>query len=203
PAGLAVADAAELAAKLGLRNIIDLRSAAEQEAVPWPALPEDVRVHNIPFGPASTAPEAIMALTGPEDMGLMYAKMARESAADLVKIVRLLPEGPTLVHCAAGKDRTGVVIAVVLFLLGVAGESISEDYALTAAAMPILRKSWEKAPEQAAMLTAVPEILFQAPAGAMVAFLAELGDVHALLTPAGLTDADLTALRTAFGGMTD
>ncbi|MEV0613797.1 tyrosine-protein phosphatase [Nonomuraea sp. NPDC050404] len=201
PSGLAEAQAAELAAELGLRTIIDLRSAPEQSAVPWPALPDGVRVHSIPFGPGTTSSESLTEITGPADVGLMYARMARESAPDLVNIVRLLSEGPALVHCAAGKDRTGVVIAVVLTLLGVAAEPITEDYALTEAAMPALMKSWESS-GQVPMLTGIPEILMRAPAEAMQAFLAELGDVRELLTSHGLTDADLAALRTAFAKAT-
>ncbi|TYB60620.1 tyrosine-protein phosphatase [Nonomuraea sp. PA05] len=198
PHGLAVADAAALAADLGLRTIIDLRSLPEQEAVPWPLLPDGVRVHSIPFGPGTTSVDNLSWIIGPADMGVMYAHMARESAADLVRIVRLLSEGPALVHCAAGKDRTGVVIAITLSLLGVEAARISEDYALTEAAMPALMKSWEAAAAQVPMLTAIPEILMRAPAEAMLAFLTELGDVRALLDPHGLTDADLTALRAAF-----
>ena len=47
------------------------------------------------------------------------------------------PEGGVLVHCAAGKDRTGILIAIILALLGTPREVISEDYALTEARLAL------------------------------------------------------------------
>jgi rhodanese-related sulfurtransferase len=198
PYGLTAGEAAALAADLGLRAIIDLRTPDEQSAVPWPSLPEGVRVHGIPFGGTATGPQVLTEIQEARDMGRFYARMARESAADLVRIVRLMQDGPVLVHCAAGKDRTGVVIAVVLSLLGVAPQRICEDYALTEAAMSVIA-SWPRSPQFAeVVLTTIPEVLRGAPAEAMLAFLDELADVRELLTPHGLTDADVAALRTAF-----
>ncbi|WP_176611729.1 tyrosine-protein phosphatase [Actinomadura sp. WMMB 499] len=217
PYGLAAEALAGLAAELGLRTVIDLRSPAEQTAVPWPPLPDGVRVHSIPIGATATTLETIAEITGPADMARMYARMARGSAAELVTIVRLLSEGPALVHCAAGKDRTGVVIAVVLSLLGIDPQRISEEYALTEAAMPTIR-AWAldrrspsdgpsdgaafpeapKALTDTADLSGFPDVLMRAPAETMLAFLAEVGDVHDLLTAHGLTDDDLAALRATF-----
>jgi hypothetical protein len=90
------------------------------------------------------------------------------------------------------------VIAVVLSLLGVAAQPISEDYALTAAALPAILSRPANPQFAAATLAAIPEILMSAPAEAMTAFLRELGDVRDLPASHGLTDADLAALRTTF-----
>lgn len=199
PHGLTARDLAALCAELGLRTIIDLRTDAERELVPWPDPPAGVRVHSVPFGVSSVEPGALAAVSGTAEFGLMYARMARRSAPELVRIVRLLRDGPALVHCAAGKDRTGVVVAVVLSLLGVAAARIVADYALTEAAMPLIRSRVRHPALPEETLGALPEILMRAPAEAMLACLAELGDVRGLLAGHGLTDGDVAALRTAFG----
>src|SRR5690606_12336918 len=60
--------------------------------------------------------------------------MLRTTAEHLVDVVDAVASasGPTLVHCAAGKDRTGVSIAMVLALLGAKREDIVDDYLVTA-----------------------------------------------------------------------
>ena len=58
------------------------------------------------------------------------------AAASIARIVELVADGtPLLFHCAAGKDRTGVVAAVLLGLAGVPHEEIAADYHATAGAM--------------------------------------------------------------------
>ena len=65
----------------------------------------------------------------------MYRHVFDERAPQLADVVRALlePDGlPVVIGCAAGKDRTGVVIALLLDLVGVPTPLIVEDYALTA-----------------------------------------------------------------------
>ncbi len=69
----------------------------------------------------------------------LYARMvAPERAALLTGVVDLVAHGetPVLVHCSAGKDRTGVAVALMLALVGVERERIVLDYLKTAANMP-------------------------------------------------------------------
>jgi protein-tyrosine phosphatase len=69
-----------------------------------------------------------------------YAEIADEGAAGtspMGTVLRLIADesaAPTVFHCVAGKDRTGVVAALVLALLGVSDETIAEDYAASQAA---------------------------------------------------------------------
>ena len=53
--------------------------------------------------------------------------------------------GPTLVHCAAGKDRTGVLVALVLDVVGVRREAVIADYALSAERVEALFRRWTAA----------------------------------------------------------
>jgi protein tyrosine/serine phosphatase len=71
---------------------------------------------------------------------------------------------PVIVHCAAGKDRTGVLIAVLLGLLGVPDETIVADYALSAQAMTALRRKLiERHPEGEEVITRANELFSAAP----------------------------------------
>lgn len=62
-----------------------------------------------------------------------YAEMARVYAPVVGELLTALAagEGPALVHCSAGKDRTGFVVAVVLRALGASRETVEADYLLT------------------------------------------------------------------------
>jgi protein-tyrosine phosphatase len=64
----------------------------------------------------------------------LYSGMVQNSGPQIVMALnRFDLSGPTLVHCAAGKDRTGVVVALALLLAGVETEAIIVDYQLTEA----------------------------------------------------------------------
>jgi protein tyrosine/serine phosphatase len=57
-----------------------------------------------------------------------YLQNAGENVAKALRVLADADSGPTLVHCAAGKDRTGVVVALALSLAGVTREAVVEDY---------------------------------------------------------------------------
>jgi protein-tyrosine phosphatase len=107
-------------------------------------------------------------------------------------------DGTVVVHCVAGKDRTGLVAAILLRLAGVDHATIGADYALTA---ENLRPRWEvwlqetQDDEERAKL----EKLQQTPAGAMARVVEEIerryGDVVSYLRAAGLTDDQVERLR--------
>ncbi len=114
-------------------TVIDLRDPAEKsESHP---LATTSRLLNLPL--LSEASLSVDDL--PPDLGELYERMLHGRAArTLVRAVEAIAtnDGPVLVHCTAGKDRTGVTIAVTLALAGTAREAIIADYALTHDAMP-------------------------------------------------------------------
>ena len=68
-----------------------------------------------------------------------YRQLARDNCDSWSKVVHALidaPEGATIIHCSAGQDRTGMVIAILLLALGVAEQTVIEDYCLTASFGP-------------------------------------------------------------------
>ena len=102
-----------------------------------------------------------------------------------------------VVHCAAGKDRTGVVCAVALSLLGVSDDDIAADYALSTQASEQLT-AWMRQtyPDR----DALPQTFLESPVEAMLLFLAELRELHGSVEryalDAGVSAAQINALRT-------
>ncbi|SIN37452.1 Protein tyrosine/serine phosphatase [Micromonospora cremea] len=129
-----------------------------------------------------------------------YADLAQTGTAGLAEAVGLIAESanaPVVVHCVAGKDRTGIVCALTLAVLGVDDADIVADYALTAEASARFG-AW-LAETTPGGLDNVPAPFLASPAEAMELFLAELreghGSVEGYLRHAGVTDEQLAALR--------
>jgi protein-tyrosine phosphatase len=108
---------------------------------------------------------------------------------------------PALFYCVAGKDRTGIVAAVILALLGVPDEIIAADYAATADSFErflTLAGDDDTLGEQARGLQVDPSLL-SAETGTMLAFLgwisAEFGSVENLVTGFGVDPAAIASLR--------
>jgi protein-tyrosine phosphatase len=87
-------------------------------------------------------------------------------------------EFPCIVHCTAGKDRTGVLSAIVLSLLGVDDEVIIADYAMSNDSMPrLLEKLMAKFPESAEAIKDSGEMFWADPSN-MTGLLQSLRDEH-------------------------
>ncbi|MDH6703860.1 protein-tyrosine phosphatase [Kitasatospora sp. MAA19] len=113
---------------LGLRTVLDLRSPVELEA--WPDLRHglDLESLNLPTLPANRED---VDQPWPEDQAALYPFMAEHAGPSLAAVVRRLaaPGGlPTVVHCAVGKDRTGLTIAVLQALLGASETDVTADF---------------------------------------------------------------------------
>ncbi|EEG52469.1 tyrosine-protein phosphatase [Enterocloster asparagiformis] len=118
----------------GVRTILDLRSASELRAKP-DRPPQGISWYHLPLQTEE------IDLEHPADLaGLAFLKSLRESyvimagentgllAAALARLTASLDDGAVLFHCTAGKDRTGVLAAAVLWLCGAAREDIVADY---------------------------------------------------------------------------
>src|SRR5262245_46476144 len=113
---------------MGMRTVVDLRGPSEQCGSPN-ALRGTSGVDYVPVSLLPDAPGDILA-----SLDLVYRWIVDARGHYLVRAVRALaaPNAlPALVHCTLGKDRTGLVIALVLDLAGVPREAIADDYALS------------------------------------------------------------------------
>lgn len=127
---------------LGLATVIDLRGGSEREANPCrrgPGFKAQVFTH--PGETAGLAPhmeaasKALNAQSAKAALLGYYRLMPyRENLRPMLRryFAELAGEGaPSLVHCVAGKDRTGFAVAMLHHVLGVARDEILEDYLLT------------------------------------------------------------------------
>lgn len=128
-----------------------------------------------------------------------YHDFTTAGAAGLAATLGVIADAdraPVVVHCMAGKDRTGVACGLTLALLGVDDEDIAEDYALTTAAI---------APMTAVLRTKNPDLvdnqqhMFDSPAEAMAIFLTDLreqhGSVRNYANSIGVSDAQIEDMR--------
>jgi protein tyrosine/serine phosphatase len=173
---------------LGLRQVIDLRWPEELLTAPNDFRRDPVvRYTSIPLLADDPTPHA--GLAG------MYRHVLDARAPQLAAVVRaLLADGglPAVIGCAAGKDRTGVTIALLLDLCGVPRDLIVEDYALSAGffASPVAHIEADDWRHGRLIVDSPPEYMDSA--------LAHLDAVHGgarrLLREQGLTDAELDDL---------
>ncbi|MET0791905.1 MAG: tyrosine-protein phosphatase [Polyangiaceae bacterium] len=126
--------AVHLQETLGVETYLDFR--AEQDIVrdgaPQALLARGVRWQRHPFDISDGAFTAL-ATPRPEDWRALYTRAFQRLRPELAGAVRLiaLAEGPLAFGCWAGKDRTGIVAALTLSLLGVSDAWIAADFAQT------------------------------------------------------------------------
>ncbi len=132
-------DAAILKREIKLASVLDLRSNLE---IVDQGLGQVCRTgwkyYNIPFLSDGGDREGnIRRYRGLTNMGEFYLRLLRqkEFSQSLIEALTIIADPanqPLVFHCSAGKDRTGLLAAIVLSILGVGDEDIAEDYFLTA-----------------------------------------------------------------------
>jgi hypothetical protein len=187
---------------LGVRSVLDLRRPYEIERdgrIRDTAGLAYVNIHPIhrEWNPARYNP-----VEGPARfLADRYLDMAEEGAAGLGEALRFLADGrhaPVVMHCFAGKDRTGVLAALTLCLLGVPDPHIALDYALSEPAQASV-SAQILADSGATGLTPPPPGFSVCPPEAIMMFLTELrlrhGSVTAFAARTGVTEGNIASLR--------
>ncbi|OLT32305.1 protein tyrosine phosphatase [Actinomadura sp. CNU-125] len=214
---LSVADVRLLCDDYELKNIVDLRSSNEirlEGPGPLNRVPS-VTVHQLPLLPegghrtdvaadttANTAADtAARALPAQERSIGHYLGYLRDRGDSVVAALRVMTrtDGSTLVHCAAGKDRTGVVCALALETAGVTREAIVADYARTAERLDAVLARLRGTSTYAKDLDGLPADAHRPDPTIMEKVLTRLeeesGGAVGWLTTHGWTDEDTEALQ--------
>ncbi|HET6809446.1 MAG TPA: tyrosine-protein phosphatase [Acidimicrobiales bacterium] len=134
--GLSPADLA-LYDRLGLRAVYDLRGDVERDERPNPVPSRPLTVVGRPAGtpPPVGPPTGQSVADGENVLRDLYVGLIDHAAAQIGELFTNLGDQgglPAVFHCHAGKDRTGIVAALLLETLGVDRETVLDDYELTA-----------------------------------------------------------------------
>ncbi|WP_411104720.1 tyrosine-protein phosphatase [Streptomyces sp. cmx-4-9] len=134
--------------ELGIGTVIDLRYPWEIEAKG--RVPEADGLHYVnlsiehrPYDQAEIDP----AVDPWRYLADRFAEVTEDGAAEIRQVLEQIAEapGPVVFHCTSGKDRTGLIAAFVLTLLGVSEEQVLSDFALTELATERLTADWRAA----------------------------------------------------------
>ena len=136
----------------GVRTVVDLRYARELED-DWDTYPfrdgaRGIRVVHVPFDTGrdhtslAELRAAYHAARSREELNRLDLDLNGRGIAAAVAAIADAPPGGVLVHCHAGKDRTGIVVALALSAIGVDDDTIADDYAMTAVNLEPLIVEW-------------------------------------------------------------
>jgi hypothetical protein len=197
--------------EIGLGDIIDLRSSAELALDGrGPLEGEPIRFHHLPlFDGGRQASEgrgeAEQSSAGAPPFGAsladLYFGMISFARGPIAKVVTVLARtrNPAVFHCAAGKDRTGVISAVLLSLLRVPEEVIVADYAATREALDAIVERLMASEGYQGMFEELPHDTLHADPETMEGFLArvrsEYGSMADYVREIGVDAADVERLR--------
>ncbi len=174
----------ETVAALGLAHVVDLRQESQYRRGPGFLPPE--HTDHVPLMDRVIDPENPPSLQNATDITNLYVSMLDRSRAQIARaldsIAEHVDEGPVLVHCVFGKDRAGLLLALVQAAIGVPADSIVVDYARShhpgrRRRAWMLAEPWPDDPDT----SHVPEFLFSAPAETMRMLLDRMVAEHGSL----------------------
>ncbi|ASW53952.1 tyrosine-protein phosphatase [Plantactinospora sp. KBS50] len=184
---------------LGIRTVIDLRRSDEVDRDGRVPAYDGLVYRHLELAHRPWEETPYDGAGGLSDyLATRYLEMAETGAAGIAAALEVIADtdnAPAVVHCVAGKDRTGMVCALTLALLGVADADIAADYALSTAAGERYRE-WARGQSPDGEL---PPPFLASPAEAMAGFLTGLrarhGDVEGYVRSTGLPADRIAALR--------
>jgi len=212
---LSPADIERLVHGIGLSTVVDLRSTAELraegpaplDAVPavrhlhFPVLPEQGEATDVVADVLLTRDDADRSRYPADPRAGHYLGYLEDRPGQVVAALRAVAGAPgaVLVHCAAGKDRTGVVVALALRAVGVRPDAIAADYAATGERLEPLLDRLRRSPAYARDVDSKPAGSHRPQPETMAAFLeqvtARYGGASRWLAGHGFGDGDLALLQ--------
>jgi protein-tyrosine phosphatase len=138
-------EVAHLVGDRGIRTVVDLRHGAEIESTPLTALAEaGVQVTHVPL--VDPARPDWQPMEASATLSARYQYILEHAGVEFVVALQVIAEDerrPLVFQCTAGKDRTGLLAAILLALLGVGEDAIVADYERTADAIPEMMARWQ------------------------------------------------------------
>lgn len=217
-------DVRRIVEDIGVTDVLDLRSDFEGDREgPGPLTSTTVRIHHLSLLPRSPSADPDRLPTGDEVLPWREGELAEREAigqhAAYLGYLRDRPDsvlaalaligsapGAVLVHCAAGKDRTGMIVAMALELGGIGRDAVLDDYAVTDERIAEIAGRLRASATYASGLAGRDLDSMRPRRATMETVLSERdasdGGVVGWLTANGWTEAD-TAAVTAKLGLTD
>jgi len=197
----------------GVRTVIDLRAPFELRIDPspfatGPALPGAPAYLHLPVldrdGCGRTVAAAVDAAPTVEAIYELLLEQCRDQIGVVISAIASAPDGGVVVYCHAGKDRTGLIVALVLAVAGVRRRVIARDYALSDRHLPPLYERQLRHERDAEKRAALARQLFsplnEARSRTTLANLeARHGSITQYLRSAGVAQGDLEWLRARMG----
>jgi protein-tyrosine phosphatase len=178
-----------LTGEIGLNTVIDLRSGQERENQGMGLLAEaQIQIYNISLltrGNNINTDEKHYSEFANMGEFYIYLTSNEHFSRRLIEALEIIavPENyPLVFHCAVGKDRTGLLAAVLLSTLGVRDEDIIEDYAMSAPHMLSVIERLNSQPETAERVKRIPAMFWEATPESMAILLAEIRKEHGSAT---------------------
>jgi protein-tyrosine phosphatase len=203
--GRLTADDLETLRPIALKSVVDLRTAREiDERGRFPFETYPVAFHHLSVIDTTWDREQarIENLPATEFLHRAYTAMLAEGSERFASVFAVLADTdalPAVFHCAAGKDRTGLVAALLLGALGVETHDIVADYALTQATMARFLERARSESTGASLIDAAPQTFFTAEPAAMARVLDDLehshGSVRGYVRAIGVTADVLSRLE--------
>ena len=178
----------------GLRTVIDLRWPEEVAAHPNPLTRRQIHYRHVSL--LTHSQQNWGRLSGPatrEEWNRLVLIHTRPQLRDVLQVIAAAPPGPLLFHCVAGKDRTGVVAALLLALADVTAEAIAYDYGMSAECLReiyFIRHAQRDRAETLEALRCPPE-----GAHNVLEYVARHGGIRAFLQQIGLSQEEIVRLR--------
>ncbi len=180
----------------GVKTVVDLRWAEEIELSPSPIERHAPRIRYIHASLLADTPARWRELSKEcekEMWKCVVLEQVPSALRDVLKVIASAPPGPLLFHCMAGKDRTGIIAALMLTLADVKPEAIASDYAESSQMLgdAYLRRYKDADPQDILENVRCPEEGVHN----MLAYLKNQGGIRKYFNDIGLNEMEVARLR--------